>query len=461
MRFAMPRLTNSLGLKVLGAYLAGVVLSIMLIAAGLLTLLSFRSELLGWRVQEQARTVAARVTFDASGTPVGLGTSDEGLDWIFRSLKEELAFRILDAKGKPVLHSPAGAMFWPREGEPVRQFASGEFIFQHEGSDVHVATYPLVHAGQTWLVQYAGSARMADLFQIQFALPLVGKAILLFSFILLVVFGACSYLVLRRTFRPLREISAAATAISPRLLHGRLPAEGVPAEVVPLVESFNRTLERLERGYRLQRDFLSSAAHELKTPLSLIRAQVELNDDDPNKSALLQDVEHMSRQVQQLLLLAEASEVRNYNCAPVSVVSLLNEVVNYLQRMADIAEVRLEVRMANNQHPTWIADHNAFFTLVKNLVENAIQHSSTKGLVSIEADADSVWVRDHGEGATDEQIARMFDRFWRSARRRDTGAGLGLSICKEVAEAHGWTVRAQRASPGLRFEVSRSLLRRD
>ena len=93
----------------------------------------------------------------------------------------------------------------------------------------------------------------------------------------------------------------------------------MPTEISPLVDSFNRVLERLERGYRLQQEFLANAAHELKTPLALIRAQIELPVEIEDRESLLSDVEHMTRQVQQLLLLAEASERQNYNFAPVDV----------------------------------------------------------------------------------------------------------------------------------------------
>ncbi|WP_457325684.1 sensor histidine kinase [Roseateles sp. P5_E11] len=448
----MPR--NSLGLRVLGAYLTGVVVSVVLIAVGLTALLTYRADVLNWRVTDQARAIAKRVKFDDQGQPVGLLSNGNDVDWIYLSLKDELAYRVLDSSGKAVLNSPAGEEFWPDRDSRVRSWEQVGFTFERGGSRIHVATAPLQHDGRTWHVQYAGSARMSDLFHVEFALPLLSKVIALFSLILLVVFGACSYVTLWRTFRPLRDISASATKISPRSLHARLPTDSAPSEVAPLVDSFNRTLDRLERGYRVQQEFLASAAHELKTPLALIRAQVELSSASVERDSLLQDVEHMTRQVQQLLLLAEASELQNYNLAPVDILELAQEVSAYLQRMAQAAQVRMELQ-AGRSRPTWLADRHAFFMLLKNLVENAIQHSPPGALVSIEADIRSISVRDRGVGATDEQLSRMFIRFWRGAHRRDQGAGLGLAICLEVAEAHGWSLTAGRADPGLRFELTR------
>jgi two-component system, OmpR family, sensor histidine kinase QseC len=471
MRFAMPALRNSLGLKVLGAYLVGVVLSIVLIALGLMALLTFRAEVLEQRVAWQASKLAQRLNFDAAGNPIGIRAishgvfdaagnpvgfrpADQDLNWIYRSFKDELAYRVLDESGRVALDSPAGEPFWSSSGPSALHLERGHFAFERDGVAIHVATEPVQRDGRTWFLQYAVSVRAADLFQIVFALPFVGAGIALFAVILLVVFGACSYLIIRRTFKPLRELSATAAAISPRSLDARLRPEGLPAEVAPLVESFNRALERLQHGYRVQQEFLAATAHELKTPLSLIQLQIELSAPSPDRDALLQDVGHMTRQVQQLLLLAEASEAQNFRFEPVDVMGVAQEAAGFLQRVAEAADVRVELR-SGAPRPTWLADRGAFFTLLKNLLENAIQHAPRGSPVCIDTRVESLTVRDFGAGADDEQLSRMFVRFWRGPHRRDQGAGLGLAICREIAVAHGWMLSAERAQPGLRFVLSR------
>lgn len=471
MRFATSALRNSLGVRVLGAYLVGVVLSILLIGLGFMALLAFRAEVLEKRVAWQASKLASHIEFDATGNPVGLrpihhGVFDaagnpvsfraghDGLDWIYQSFKEELAYRVLDPSGQVALYSPAGEQFWISSAPATKQLKRGHFEFEREGVAMHVATEPVRHDERTWFLQYAVSVRSADLFQLVFALPFMGAGIALFSLVLLVIFGACSYVIIRRTFNPLRELSASAAAISPRSLHSRLRSDGVPTEVAPLVEGFNRALERLESGYRVQQEFLAAAAHELKTPLALIRAQVELNESGTDRDALLRDVEHMTRQVQQLLLLAEASEVQNYRFEPVDVLEMAQEAAGFLQRMAQASDVRIDL-LSGGERPTWLADRGAFFTLLKNLFENAIQHAPRGSAVSVEATIESLTVRDWGPGADQEQLSRMFVRYWRGAHRRDQGAGLGLAICQEIAQAHGWALSAQRAEPGLRFVLSK------
>ena len=122
--------------------------------------------------------------------------------------------------------------------------------------------------------------------------------------------------------------------------------------------------------------------------------------------------------------------------------------------MADAAGVRLELPQRSAE-VRWQADRGALFTLLKNLLENAIQHTPAGTLVTVEVDAVTLTVRDWGAGVPHDQLNKIFTRFWRSEHRRDQGAGLGLTICLEIALAHGWAVAANRADPGLRLVVSR------
>jgi signal transduction histidine kinase len=289
------------------------------------------------------------------------------------------------------------------------------------------------------------------LVQHKFALPYMGTGIGIFSAVLIVGFGLCAYLTLRHALKPLRDISTAAAAISPRSLHARLQTDAVPAEISPLVDSFNRVLARLEQGYRVQQEFLAAAAHELKTPLTLIRGQIELGVDEGSQATLLQDVAHMGRQVQQLLHLAEASEARNYQFTAVDAGKVVAEVMDYLQRLASRHAVRLQA-VVEPGVTLQRADRGALFTLLKNLLENAIQHSPGGGVVLLRADANRFSVRDQGPGVPPADLPKLFTRFWRSAERRDLGAGLGLSICHEIATAHGWHLQARRGEPGMIFE---------
>lgn len=453
MRFVNRAWTNSLSFKVILAYVAGVVLSVLIIVLVIKGLLAFRSPiLLEEDVNQNAEGLGKHLRFDASGAPVGF---DEKHSWVFETMREEVAYRVLDSSGRVVLQSQAGDAFWPSSNGQVGAPKPGRLDFTRTGIPFQGATAVLEHGGRQWFFQMANSARLAELLRLEFALPFMGIGIGLFSAVLLFVFGVCAFITMRHVQKPLQALSASAAAISPRSLHARLQSERAPTEIAPLVESFNRVLERLERGYRVQQEFLATAAHELKTPLALIRAQIELTNAGGERDALLRDVAHMTRQVQQLLLLAEASEANNYGFAPTNVMDVAREAADYLDRIAQAAQVRIELTGPDDP-ASWNADRGALFTLLKNLLENAIQHAPAGTPVLVEVDAVTLSVRDFGPGVTPDQLPKLFARFWRGAHRRDHGAGLGLAICQEITQAHGWSLAAQRAEPGqgLRLVVS-------
>lgn len=452
MRFVSKMRLNSLAVKVMLAYIACATLTTALLVLAVFSLTTAQRGLISdAEVADTTKGMVDDLLFDSSGKPVGLDINDFDVEWIFESLKRETAYRVLDGAGNVVLSSPGSEVIWPESaaaGQPV----IGSFEFQQRGETMHGATEAVVHEGQTWYLQFTASTRFLQLVYQAFSLPFTGMGITLFSLVLLFVFGASVYVTLRYTFKPLRDVSNSAAEISPRSLHARLQIDAIPSEIAPLVVSFNNVLERLEHGYRVQQEFLATAAHELKTPLALIRAQIELMDDGRERKSLLNDVEHMTRQVHQLLHLAEASEIQSYRFATVNVREVADEAVNYLQRMADTAQVRLLI--SGDSEPYWLADRGALFTLLKNLLENAIQHAPRGSDVHVEVGS-SVTLRDWGPGVEEEQLAHLFTRFWRGAHRRDHGAGLGLSICQEITTAHGWTLSVERMQPGLLFRLSR------
>lgn len=451
MRFVSKMRLNSLVVKVMLTYIACATLTIALLVLAIFSLTTAQhGALLGAEVADTAKGMVDNLLFDSSGKPVGLDITDFDADWIFESLKRETAYRVLDGAGHVVLSSPASGVIWP-DSAAAEQPVPGSFEFQQRGVTMHGATEAVEHDGQTWYLQFTASTRFLHLVYRAFSLPFTGVGITLFSLVLLFVFGACVYVTLRYTFKPLRDVSNSAAEISPRSLHARLQTDAIPSEIAPLVVSFNNVLERLEHGYRVQQEFLATAAHELKTPLALIRAQIELMDDGSERKSLLNDVEHMTRQVHQLLHLAEASEIQSYRFAMVNVREVADEAVNYLQRMADMAQVRLVIC---GSQPYWLADRGALFTLLKNLLENAIQHAPRASDVHVEVGGSSLTLRDWGPGVDEAQLAHLFTRFWRGAHRRDHGAGLGLSICQEITTAHGWKLSVQRMEPGLLFRLS-------
>lgn len=449
MRFKPPKWLHSLAFRILLAYVAGALLSVgLLVVLGAIA----QERLPGMAMSDRTLSLARQLEFDSAGRPVGFNNDSEHPLWIYDSLRQETAYRVLDEAGHIVLMSP-GAQSWPREGD-VAKLERGRFDVENDGVVHEGATESIEHGGKIWFVQLTASSRLIDFLHQEFAIPFIRFGILSLGTILLFVFAACAYASLKFSLRPLRKASLAASEISLKSLNERLQTDRVPLEIAPLIGNFNAALDRIEKGFRIQQDFLARAAHELKTPLALIRAEVDLMESGDVREPLLAHIEHLTRHVQQLLLLAEASEPLSYQFADVDVHDVADDANAFLQRIADEANVNLTISTEDTR-VTWRADRGAFFTLLKNLIENALQHAPAGTEVRTEIGADSICVRDWGPGVEPAQLSLLFLRFWRGPHRRDHGAGLGLAICREISLAHGWTLTAHNAHPGLAIKIAR------
>jgi signal transduction histidine kinase len=202
----------------------------------------------------------------------------------------------------------------------------------------------------------------------------------------------------------------------------------------------------------VQQQFLASAAHELQTPLTLIRGQIELQPEIENKDFLFREIDLMARQVRQLLHLAEVSESQNFNFTDVDRVAVAADVVDYLARKADKLQVKLHVDAPIAPATIW-ADRSALFILLKNIVENAINATPPSGFVMVMVDDKTIRIQDEGCGIKPEYLPFLFKRFWRAPDASHDGAGLGLAICREIALAHAWRLTVDRLRSGTQFTV--------
>jgi signal transduction histidine kinase len=441
---------ESLGRRLLATYIFASLLSILLAALALETAFNWhRSMALSHGLGEQAQWIESHLVFDAGGTPVALHEPPDTA-WVYTAAMRDWKYRVVDTRGVALLSSdPGGAPF---AATPAGFDAARErFDVVVDGLPLHVVTRPLSRDGRRFFVQAAISDRAATLVSGAVVGPILKNALVIAA-VSLVLFAGGVHAALGHMLLPLRRASDTAARIAPRKLETRLSEAAMPRELRPLIRAFNEALDRLQQGYRVQQEFLASAAHELKTPLALIRGQVELSQSE-DRELLLGDIDRMARQVHQLLHLAEVSESRNFQMAETDLGASAAEAVDFLQRLAQRADVRLELRAADAL-PTRRADRGAVFVLLKNLIENAIQHSPRGAVVTVEVRANGLAVRDEGAGIPPEHLSELFKRFWRGAARRDTGAGLGLAICHEVALAHGWSLEARNGAVGAEFVVS-------
>ena len=269
---------------------------------------------------------------------------------------------------------------------------------------------------------------------------------------ILLILLAIDIVIFRRAVAPLLRASEEARNIGPARTDIRLPTEQLPSEILPLVTAVNQALDRLEDGFRVQRQFTADAAHQLRTPLAILRTRVEtLGEsfgDRVGTQELHADIEGMSRIVSQLLEIAELdtlvldpSETADLRAVCAEVVGSIAPYA--LARQKDIAlkGTRDGVRIHGNAEML----QRAIF----NLAENAIKYTARDTSVDVEVrDDGSVRVRDCGPGIAASEHGLIFQRFWRGDRRRADGAGLGLSIVREVVEDHSATVAVENLPDG-------------
>ncbi|HUO21936.1 MAG TPA: HAMP domain-containing sensor histidine kinase [Caulobacteraceae bacterium] len=273
-----------------------------------------------------------------------------------------------------------------------------------------------------------------------------------FTLAILLALLAADVAIVRRAFEPVLRASRMAEAIGPARIDVRLPLDGMPQEVAPMVQAVNQALGRLEEGFHAQRNLTADVAHELRTPLAVIRMRTEQIVDPAMRRALQADLDRMSRIVSQLLVLAEADvmAVSPDNRADLRAVGL--EVAEHLAPLA-LAQGK-SVEVAGVGRPVWVrGQHDFLFQAVRNLAENGVAHTAPGTTVTIEVSGGGVLrVLDRGPGVPLAERDLLFQRFWR--RERKIGGGLGLSIVGRIVKAHGGEIVAlARRGGGAVFKV--------
>jgi two-component system, OmpR family, sensor histidine kinase QseC len=371
-----------------------------------------------------------------------------GYDAYFRHLK----YRVLDLQGRVLLSSELDRHALARTGDHVR-LAPDRFASERHGVMLQAVTLPVEVDGHRFWIQAARSDKFLQLAE-EAILPVVVDTAILACATALACFALFAWHGLHRALAPVRDASGAARAIGPDNASARLASDAMPSEIRPLAEAVNAGLARLEAGYRVQQRFLANAAHELKTPLTILRGRLELEVASPARRAALSEIDGMSRIVGQLLMLAEAADPGSYRRATVSLPQVAMRACALVAFVAEVRGVRFDVVLHESQ--TFVdGDEGALTTAVRNLLENAIRHSPRGGVVDIAIEADVLCVRDRGPGLPQGAEDLVFERFWRADRTGD-GAGLGLSIVREVMQAHGGTASAcnRKEGTGAEFRLA-------
>ena len=292
----------------------------------------------------------------------------------------------------------------------------------------------------------------------------LGRLLLVFFPVFLAALAVVAWRVIGSALRPVEELRHGAEQIGGGNSAERLPVPPTRDEVAALATTLNGMLDRLAGAQAKQQAFVADAAHELRSPLTSMRTQLEvaerLDEGGDLPAGLLPEVERLSTLVEDLLVLARAGD--DTSARPAEDIDAI-ELLEHVAGRYAVARVPVRVEAPASRPgfvpPAVRAPRGEVQRAVGNLVDNAVRHASSGVRLAASAKGPLVelTVTDDGHGIPEQERERVFDRFARldEARDRDSGgSGLGLAITRELVRRSGGTVRLEDAAPGVRAVVS-------
>ena len=283
--------------------------------------------------------------------------------------------------------------------------------------------------------------------------------------VVLILCVAGGYWLAGRALRPMESVTAALAAIGPSNLRSRLSVAPVADEIARLSSVINALLERLEQASATERRFASDAAHELRTPLAVLRTGLEValaKERSPEENLKALELAHrevlaLCTIADELLMLARLNGEVAVNRERLDLSELAADVAGTVEPLAQAREIELRVNAAESV----LVDGNAphLRRLLINLLDNALKFTPAQGLIEVTVAKNesiaTLSVMDSGPAIPAAELPFVFDRFFRGASAPGEGSGLGLSLCKEIARLHGGEIiAANRAGGGCEFIVT-------
>lgn len=422
------------------------------VAVGLLVMYRLQISAVDSTIDTQLRTYATQIaqSHTAAGWPTPLPGS---------SLDGNAEAQVIGPDGRVLAATRtllgAGAVYQLPDGrtEPVRQKAADGVIPTH----IRVIAQRVTVAGQqVTIVTGTGVGLLDSVNEAFWHQLLIGLPVIL------VLSGLVVWLIVGRSLRPVARIRSAVTAITAEDLSRRVPEPGTADEIGQLARTMNDMLSRLENSSRRQRRFVADASHELRSPLAAIRTTLDVALAHPDTAPwpvigrrAADQSARLEALIQQLLLLAKADEHSLAGDRHVVDVSAL--VADGAAEAAERRGLRIDVSTAADAFT--FGEPNQLRRLIGNIVDNAGRFATSVVSVSVTTRPAAVFVTvdDDGPGIPAEERDRVFDRFVRldaSRERGSGGAGLGLAIAREIADAHHARITvASSPRGGARFVV--------
>lgn len=396
-----------------------------------------------------SESILRAAVVDASGAvdmrlPPDLASRFDGAGARFR-------FLLVDPSGRPIAVSSAGAAAFPA----VRS-DDGLGTYEHvdRGSELWGLARRVRIGEAAYVLHVAEDMTSAEAILDEItdraALPIGGVVVAVLAAALIAMLVA-----VRLSLRPVRMASTQAEQIGPGSSRRAIVVPEIPVEILPLIQAVNGALDRLDEAYRAQREFSADVAHELRTPLSILGAQADLLADRKMAALLRRDIDAMTRLVNQMLDSAAAAQLRIGEAERADLVEIARDVAAMMAPSAIAAGKAVEV-VDPGGAVVVRGNVDALTGAVRNLVENALAHTRPRTTVTIRiVEPGTISVADAGSGIPPDQRESIFERYWRSDRRRGGRTGLGLAIVRRVVLAHGGEVAIGDAPEGgAEFRIS-------
>ncbi|OGW84805.1 MAG: hypothetical protein A2987_02500 [Omnitrophica bacterium RIFCSPLOWO2_01_FULL_45_10] len=307
----------------------------------------------------------------------------------------------------------------------------------------------------------------SPLSSVQVALNNLKVALFILFPVTVFVTGIMGAFLAKATLHPVDSMIKTIHQITAENMRLRLSVPATKDEIQKLAETFNDMLLRLDRAFRSQRQLFEDLSHELKTPLTILKGEFEVvlsrmrsarEYEDIIKSAL-EEIDRLAKLAENLLLLARVdSKEASPDRRPLDLNLLLEGIINNIKGVSELKQI--QVSFKGNGSVPLVADENQLKTLFLNILDNAIKYTPQKGRINVSLEKNDsfakVKIQDTGIGIKEEDIAHIFDRFYRVDKSRNSaGFGLGLSIAKSIALAHNGNIEAESTPPhGTTFIIS-------
>jgi len=412
-------------------------------------------------LRTRATVLQGVIDYDAGGRPT-LGLPPNPRD---SNVGESFA-RLFDPSGNLLFDNSSTFGDVPVDAKALQRAARGDegiATLGSGGAQARVVTIPVLQNGTVVAILQAGQS--TDAVNTTLHDLLVVLAIGVSLALVLASFGG--WWLSSRALAPIDHVTTLAREITGHDLSRRLNLNLADDEVGRLARTFDDMIARLDRMFAQQRRFTADASHELRTPLTAIQGQIDVALTRPRDAAEYQrvlasvndQVDRMTRLVGGLLMLARSDAgAMPVASDPVALHTLVESVARQIEPLAHAKGVDVAMDV-----PTPVVvrgDEDLLLQLLLNLADNAVKYSDA-GTVTIGVRANGgsadLFVRDTGPGIPEEHLERIFERFHRvdvARSRARGGAGLGLAICRWIAEAHGGRINARSSGTGSTFTVT-------